>query len=398
MLNGDLRPDEVTWGSSKDVWWHCPHGHQWQASPKDRNRGYGCSVCAGKVVVAGVNDLASLAPELAAEWHPSLNGDLGPENVTRHSGKKVWWLGMCGHPYPAIIKMRSVGTGCPVCAGKRVVADENSLAARFPEVAAEWHPTMNEDLLPDAVAWSSGKSAWWFGKCGHEWPQRVNARTSSGVGCPYCSGNSVLVGFNDLATTHPEAAAQWHPTLNGETTPRDVSFGSNKDIWWQCEFGHDWRRSPAAFIAHAAGCPRCALSSESKIERAIRECLVSAGSRCEYPCDAIRDGKGRAMKPDIVLREIGVIVEYDGSYWHGLDGVLERDKRKTRRLQALGWKVLRVRCGDLPRVQQSDVFVGDHDPAEHVAGRIIEWLKRNGLADVDGQNVRASDALFLSGS
>lgn len=101
------------------------------------------------------------------------------------------------------------------------------------------------------------------------------------------------------------------------------------------------------------------------------------------------------MKPDIVLREIGVIVEYDGSYWHGLDGALARDKRKTRRLQALGWKVLRVRCGDLPRVQQSDVFVGDHDPAEHVAGRIIEWLKRNGLIDIDGQDVRANDVLFL---
>lgn len=40
-----------------------------------------------------LNALAALAtvnPKLAAEWHPTKNGDLSPDQVTAGSGKKVW--------------------------------------------------------------------------------------------------------------------------------------------------------------------------------------------------------------------------------------------------------------------------------------------------------------------
>lgn len=30
-------------------------------------------------------------PEIAVLWHPSLNGDLHPEDVPPRSNKKVWW-------------------------------------------------------------------------------------------------------------------------------------------------------------------------------------------------------------------------------------------------------------------------------------------------------------------
>ena len=56
---------------------------------------------------------------------------------------------------------------------------------------------------------------------GHEWQATVNDR-STGYGCPVCSGNTVLAGYNDLATTHPELAKQWHPTKNGNKTPGNV--------------------------------------------------------------------------------------------------------------------------------------------------------------------------------
>ena len=68
----------------------------------------------------------------------------------------------------------------------------------------------------------------------------------------------VLVGFNDLATTHPQIAAQWHPILNGKLTPKMVTFGSNQRVWWKCEVGHIWK----APIVRRAGtqmsrCPVC---------------------------------------------------------------------------------------------------------------------------------------------
>ena len=35
-----------------------------------------------------------------------------------------------------------------------------------------------------------------------------------------------------LSTTHPELAAEWHPTKNGDLTPEMVSADSNKKVWW----------------------------------------------------------------------------------------------------------------------------------------------------------------------
>ncbi len=43
-------------------------------------------------LIVGKNDLATLYPKLAKEWHPSKNGDLTPESVLPNSNKKVWWL------------------------------------------------------------------------------------------------------------------------------------------------------------------------------------------------------------------------------------------------------------------------------------------------------------------
>ena len=69
--NLPLTPDLVTYGSKRKVWWRCKQGHTWQASICTRTgNGTGCPVCAGKMPVAGENDLQSRYPELAREWHP----------------------------------------------------------------------------------------------------------------------------------------------------------------------------------------------------------------------------------------------------------------------------------------------------------------------------------------
>jgi hypothetical protein len=64
--------------------------------------------------------VATLAPEVADQWHPTLNGDLTPNMVTIGSNKRVWWQCQEGHVWKAVVYAR-VGTqktGCPVCTGK----------------------------------------------------------------------------------------------------------------------------------------------------------------------------------------------------------------------------------------------------------------------------------------
>lgn len=66
--NLSLTPDMVTYGSNKLMWWKAACGHEWQTSVKARSKGENCPICSGARVAEGINDLATLKPELAAEW------------------------------------------------------------------------------------------------------------------------------------------------------------------------------------------------------------------------------------------------------------------------------------------------------------------------------------------
>ena len=80
----------------------------------------------------------------------------------------------------------------------------NSLSVVHPELIVEWSKK-NLPLPPDGITFGSNKVVW---KCrlGHEWTASVKGRSINGSGCPYCSHNKVLVGFNDLATVVPKVA------------------------------------------------------------------------------------------------------------------------------------------------------------------------------------------------
>ncbi len=197
---------------------------------------------------------------LLAQWDSQANLSLTPETIPYGSTRKVWWRCEKGHEWCVSVQSRTLdGTGCPVYAGRVILPGENDMASQFPEVAREWHPTKNGSLLPSQVTPACKRRVWWICPRGHEYVAAVGMRTMRNSGCPYCAGKKVLAGFNDLATTQPEIAAQWHPTLNGVLTPHMVTAGSHKKVWWSCAAGHVWK---AAIYSRAGkqkrSCPVCA--------------------------------------------------------------------------------------------------------------------------------------------
>jgi len=222
--NGSLTLDQVLAGSSKQFWWKCPNGpdHEWQAQLASRaNAGRGCPYCAAHKV-SSTNSLAALFPDIAAQWHPTKNGDLTPDKVGAGSAQQVWWQCLNGpdHEWQATLDKRTgEGSGCPYCRGLQVSVT-NSLASLFPNIAVEWHPTLNGELTPDNIVAGSNKKFWW--KCqkeGHQWQAVVHSRTAkeNPSGCPYCS-NQKVSETNSLAACFPKLAAEWHPTKNGNHT------------------------------------------------------------------------------------------------------------------------------------------------------------------------------------
>ena len=200
-------------------------------------------------------------PDLAKEWHPTKNGNLTPIDVTTGSGKKVWWICDKGHEWQAIVSNRNYhGSGCPFCSGLAVCKD-NCLATLNPKLAKEWHLTKNGSLTPEDVTTRNSRMVWWICDKGHEWQAQVASR-SAGRGCPYCSGNAVC-NDNCLSTMNPDLAKQWHPTKNGDLTPRDITTGSTKKVWWKCDKGHEWQATVNS-RNRGSGCPKCWSLKRSK--------------------------------------------------------------------------------------------------------------------------------------
>ena len=253
IRNALLKPESVSCGSRRTVCWCCPHGHEWTASVQSRVSGRGCPYCSGRKV-APERSLEQVRPDLAAEWQPERNGSLTPADVLPGSTRKVWWRCRWGHEWEASVAHRTRGTGCPYCAGRRLSAEHN-LAAQYPDLAAEWHPTRNRPLTPAEVLPGANRKVWWQCRFGHVWKAAPNMRTLRGTGCPVCSGQKVDFPLS-LAAIFPDLAAEWHPELNPRQGPAEISPDSRRRVWWRCPRGHAYQTAVRNKVRDA-GCPHC---------------------------------------------------------------------------------------------------------------------------------------------
>lgn len=274
-----LTPEQITQYSSEEMGWVCPEwGHQWRATVRARTYGGKCPHCervrrveerkGARVLQPGLNDLATLRPEIAAQWDakPGMNTKT-PHQVTTGSMHRAWWVcPNCTGRWIAPIRRRVAGSGCPYCAGKKVLLGHNDLATLRPTLAQEWdHTTGANGRGPEQVTVSSGyKAAWVCRICGARWNATVNSRTQ-GNGCPYCAGVQIWVGRNDLASQRPEVAAEWSKSRGTNSrTPTEVALNSHYRATWRCgTCGHQWTaRVSERTRDNGSGCPACARRRE----------------------------------------------------------------------------------------------------------------------------------------
>lgn len=231
-------PSKVSAGSNKKMLWRCKEGHVWEALVSNRSRGRGCrvcstkqfnerksaskreklsnfegnldqnlvanankkqkrknkqklnseltlhqghfspgcSICSGKKVLIGFNDLASRYPDLALEadgWDP--------KEIVYGSGVKKNWKCNLGHNWQASPNLRTQGSDCPFCSHKYLLTGFNDLASTNPELISEvdgWDPTL--------FIGAKGKNMSWKCQLGHKWKATIESR-SKGSGCPSCS-------------------------------------------------------------------------------------------------------------------------------------------------------------------------------------------------------------------
>ena len=293
VKNGDLTPEQVTYGCCKKVWWYLEYydkdldrtfRFEWYVSVNARtNHDTGCPYLSNRAIYVGFNDLCTRYPEIAAEWDYEKNGELKPDNVIATSNTVVWWKRIYKDPktgkeshlsWKTPVSSRTINhTECPYLTNTAVCAGINDLQTKYPEIAVQWHPTRNGSLTPDQVFPYDARSVWWYlpyddpitGKhFDFEWKCTIQSRVTQKTGCPYLTNAAVWVGYNDLATTHPAIAVQWHPSKNGDLTPEMVTYGSNKLAWWLYpyddpktgkHFDFEWMATIESRTVMKNGCP-----------------------------------------------------------------------------------------------------------------------------------------------
>lgn len=264
--NAGIDPNTIPVSSKQKVWWICSvdPSHAWPAQVASRTiLETGCPMCSRKNQVLKRHPVLSIAsPTIAAEWHDEKNATLKPSDFTVGSSQKVWWRCRANplHEWRAAVSSRlQKGTGCPFCTGQKT-HPADSLAARFPDVTAKWHPTKNTPLSAEEVSPGSQRKIYW--RClkdsSHEWVAMVFLEVKRGAGCPYCSGQR-LVAKRSLAALRPEIAVEWNSERNGKLTPNDVSAGSGRVVWWRCSRNrsHVWQSSVKNRTALGSGCVVC---------------------------------------------------------------------------------------------------------------------------------------------
>ena len=251
--NFPLTPFNMRYGSNTKVWWKCSKGHSYDSSISHRVEGKGCPYCQNLKVLKGYNDLKTISPTIASEWHPTKNGKLLPDMIVAHYTKKVWWKCTNGHEWEATPDLRQK-YGCPYCSNKRASSDYN-LSKIYPNILEEWDYSKNI-IKPEEVLPVSHKKVWWKCTNGHSYELSISHRINMKQ-CPICSGKKIEKGINDLATKHPHLIEEWDYEKNEGINPTMISPGTKKKVWWKCGEGHSWLADISMRTYNNTGCPYC---------------------------------------------------------------------------------------------------------------------------------------------
>jgi len=226
--------------------------------------------------------VAALYPDLVKELDPTSTPGLDPTTLAPSSNKNASWVCAMHGSWVARIGNRVRGTGCPSCA---LSADRVSKPGRgflkdeCPEIFAQLHPTLNENLKALAeITCGSDAKLWWLCKedknrpqgCQHEhaWQTvaRHRCRARKPSGCPFCAGMQVCQ-CKSISKLKPKLLQFWDYSRNINIKPDNLGLSSARKVWWHhdccaTDEEHVWQTSPNKFLsgyqkASRAPCPIC---------------------------------------------------------------------------------------------------------------------------------------------
>ncbi|MFR5062350.1 MAG: zinc-ribbon domain-containing protein [Christensenellales bacterium] len=247
--NGNLTPNQLTIRSGKKVWWLCSNGHEWQATPHDRDTdGTNCPYCSArrqtsfpeqaiyyyikKIFPNSINrykDIFSNSMELdiyipdkhigieydGRNWHKT-------EEEHNRERKKY---DICKRQKIVLIRIKEnclsdwldVADKIYYVDKKRNYLQLNQVINSLIEFIFSIMPkgTKNEYLNTVAIDVIRDR-------------QKIQ--------------NYLTNTENSLGMLRPDLVKEWNTERNGNLTPTMFSLHSNESVWWKCsKCGHEWK-------------------------------------------------------------------------------------------------------------------------------------------------------------
>jgi len=182
----------------------------------------------------------------------------------------------------------------------------------------------------------------------------------AGQNCACCAGMQVCLS-NCLATKNPELIKEWHPILNKNLTPYNVTCGNDKKVWWKCsECGLEWN-TIIVIRSKGSGCPRC---NESKGEKRIDKYFINNNIFNTIHKDylnllGINNG---SLSYDFYLPQFNLLIEYQGEqhehYCKGFhkskkdfEKQQEHDRRKRKYAKSHNIELLEIWYWDFDNIE-----------------------------------------------
>ena len=293
------------------------------------------------------DSLAFKFPNLIKEWDYDKNKSITPECVYSGSHIVVYWIcPICNQSYPKKIcnrtapsKRKTESNRCPVCLGRYIIPEFNSLKAKYPKIVEEeWDYSKNK-ISPDKIPpHKNNPKFWWLCPKGHSYETTVNNKTSgTGGNCPFCSHQKLSIEYS-LSNLNPELSKEWNYDENYPLTPNSIFASSNKTVHWICaKCGYKWS-AKICNRHNGRGCPKCALGRHSSFP----EQVIYHYIKILFP-NTINGYKLKNTEIDIFIPSLNIGIEYDGEYYHKSQYRLKKDIEKNQLIFENGISLIRIR-------------------------------------------------------
>lgn len=237
---------------------------------------------------------------------------------------------------------------------------------------------------------------------GHHWPSNPNRVLSGHQYCPCCLNRRVLVGYNDLWSTHKEIAMM----LKDPQVGYEHTYGSKYKTYFVCpNCGNVIFKTIKEVYCRGLGCQRCSdtISYPNKFVRSMLSQIAITNVEYEYSPQWVRP---YLFDNYCEINGVPFLIEADGGLSHGhkvfgsnkIDTVgIERDKIKDKLAQEHNITVIRIDCNyqDSNKYKYIKQSILNSDIANIIDLSRVDWDKCH--ADALSSLVYKSAELYNDG-